>query len=76
MAGTVTSGRFDELPPIITPVLLDPDPWPLELVLPVALRSRARDLAIGLDDDGAFGALLAATPPDGALKSIIVIIEC
>lgn len=67
MAGTVTRGLFAVLPPIITPVLLDPDPWPLVLVLPVARKSRALERAIGRDDDGALGAFVAATPPEGAL---------
>lgn len=67
MAGTVTRGRLAVLPPIITPVLLDPEPWPLVLALPVARRSRALERAIGRDDDGAFGVFVAATPPEGAL---------
>lgn len=53
MAGTVTSGRLEELPPIITPVLLEPEPCPPELDLPVVRISRARERANWRDDDGA-----------------------
>jgi len=68
VAGTVTKGRLDVLPPIITPVLRDPEPCPVELERPVARRSRALDRAIGRDEEGAFEALAVPPPPLVELK--------
>lgn len=63
VAGTVTKGRLDVLPPMMTPVLRDPDPCPVELERPVARSRRALERAIGRDEDGAFEALAVPLPP-------------
>lgn len=76
VAGTVTKGRFDVFPPIMTPVLRDPEPCPVELERPVALRSRALDRAIGLDEEGAFEALAVPAPPVVALQVRLNLIKC